>query len=50
MFTFHWNYYGAYVCTPGRITTIGSDGMGPHTRVYAVKYAWAPVIVPYLLK
>jgi hypothetical protein len=46
--TSRWNYYGPYVCIPSRVTIIDSDGAGPHTRVYAVRHAWAPVVVPYL--
>jgi hypothetical protein len=48
MLTLHWNYYDVYVCITGRVTITDSDGMGPCTRVYAIRRVWAPTVMPYL--
>jgi hypothetical protein len=42
------NYYSAYACIPSRVTITDSDGMGPRTQVYAIRCAWAPMVVAYL--
>jgi hypothetical protein len=42
-----WTYYDAYACIPGQVTISDSNGTGPCTRVYAIKCAWAPVVIPY---
>jgi hypothetical protein len=38
-----------YVCIPGRTIISDSDGMGPSTQVYAVRYAWALAALSYLV-
>jgi hypothetical protein len=50
MFSLRWDCYDAYACIPGQVTILNSDGMGPYTRVYVVKCAWAPSVVPYLIR
>jgi hypothetical protein len=46
-FTISWNHYDVYACIPGRATLSDSDGMGPSTRVYAVRCAWVPATTSY---
>jgi hypothetical protein len=37
------------VCTLGGVATLGSDGTDSSTRVYDVRYMWAPVTTSYLV-
>jgi hypothetical protein len=50
MFTLHWNYYDVYAHIPSLVTITDSAGMSSHTRVYVVRCAWAPTVVPYLVR
>jgi hypothetical protein len=47
---FYIEHYGVYVCTPGQAIISNSDGTGHSTRVYAVRYVWAPAAVSYLVR
>jgi hypothetical protein len=50
MFALRWNYYYAYACVPGQVTITDSDGMGPRTRVYAVRRTCAPAAMPHFVR
>jgi hypothetical protein len=47
MFTLCGGCYDAYMCIPDPDTITDSDGIGPYTRVYAARCAWASAVVPH---